>query len=136
MLFASPLPPSSLFRWLQPQFPGRQTTNDLTHRQTVKIRKDLEGLAGNVTFAGFHPDRDSFIQPRWPFTAATVQKPGSCFRCLRADPRNESGDDTTSSKVRSHVEPLGLCTEHAPEHVMDQAPLSHTDNLTVPFRHQ
>ena len=26
--------------------------------------------------------------------------------------------------------------EHAPEHVMDKAPLSHTDNLTVPLGHQ
>src|SRR6476661_10910157 len=50
---------------------------------------------------------------------------------LRANPLEEGRYDPATPIFGSDVKPCRLGTEHAPEHVVEQRPLNHADNLAA-----
>src|SRR4051812_41858919 len=80
---------------------------------------------------GYLTDGHSFVQARRSLTAAAKQKLRSCRCRLRAEARDERGDDTAAATIGPDVEPCGLGAEHAPEHVVNERPLGHADDLAV-----
>ena len=84
-----------------------------------------------MAIPGYLADGYSFVQARRSLTAAAVQKLRARCGCLRAEPRGERGDDTAAATTGPDVEPGRLGPEHAPEHVVNERPLGHADDLTV-----
>ena len=74
-------------RWLQFQCSRRQTANNLSWGQRVKLREDLESRAGKVAVPGSMADGHSFVQSRRSVTAAALLQKLCSRRCgLRAEP--------------------------------------------------